>query len=79
MQADKAVDTSPDATPHVTPREAQVLAWIAAGKSDWEIGRILDISAKTVNFHVERAKRKFGVATRIQAVLAAMRKGVISQ
>ncbi len=78
MQADEA-DKGPETTPHVTPREAQVLTWIAAGKSDWEIGRILDISAKTVNFHVERAKRKFGVATRIQAVLAAMRRGVISQ
>ena len=63
----------------VTPREGQVLHWIAAGKSDWEIGQILNISAKTVNFHVERAKRKFGVSTRIQAVLAALRKGLISQ
>lgn len=65
--------------PRVTPREQQVLTWIAAGKSDWEIGQILNISAKTVNFHVEKTKRKFGVATRIQAVLAAMRRGMIAQ
>lgn len=63
----------------VTAREGQVLQWIAAGKSDWEIGRILNISAKTVNYHVEKAKRKFGVPTRIQAVLAAMRNGMIQQ
>lgn len=61
----------------VTPRETQVLGWIAVGKSDWAIGRILRISDKTVNFHVENAKRKFGVATRLQAVIAAMRQGVI--
>jgi DNA-binding CsgD family transcriptional regulator len=76
MQGDSGTS---EVNPRVTPREAQILGWIAAGKSDWEIGRILNISAKTVNFHVERAKRKFGVATRIQAVLAAMRNGAIQQ
>jgi len=62
----------------VTRRESQVLGWIAAGKSDWAIGRILNISGKTVNFHVENAKRKFGVGTRVQAVVAALREGMIS-
>ena len=61
----------------VTPRETQVLCWIAAGKSDWAIGRILRISDKTENFHAENAKRKFGVGTRLQAVVAAMRTGLI--
>jgi LuxR family transcriptional regulator, quorum-sensing system regulator LasR len=62
----------------VAVREGQVLGWIAAGKSDWAIGRILNISGKTVNFHVENAKRKFGVGTRVQAVVAALRRGVIA-
>jgi LuxR family transcriptional regulator, quorum-sensing system regulator SdiA len=61
----------------VTPRESEVLAWVAAGKSDWAIGRILNISGKTVNFHVENAKRKLGVGTRIQAVIIAVRTGLI--
>jgi DNA-binding CsgD family transcriptional regulator len=65
--------------PCVTVRESQVLSWVAAGKSDWAIGQILKISGKTVNFHVENAKRKFGVGTRIQAVVAAMRRGMIRQ
>ena len=59
----------------MTARELEVLKWISAGKSDWQIGQILSISAKTVNYHVENVKRKFGVATRIQAVVAAMRQG----
>ncbi|MCB1511219.1 MAG: hypothetical protein KDJ36_09975 [Hyphomicrobiaceae bacterium] len=54
----------------LTQREAEVTSWIAAGKSDWEIGQILDISAKTVNFHAENVKRKCGVATRVQAIAA---------
>jgi DNA-binding CsgD family transcriptional regulator len=61
----------------MTARESEVLGWVAVGKSDWAIGRILNISGKTVNFHVENAKRKLGVGTRMQAVIAAMRHGLI--
>lgn len=63
----------------VTARESEILSWVAAGKSDWAIGRLLNISGKTVNFHVENAKRKFGVATRVQAVVVAMRNGLIDR
>jgi DNA-binding CsgD family transcriptional regulator len=62
----------------MTARESEILAWVAAGKSDWVIGRILNISGKTVNFHVENAKRKLGVGTRLQAVIAALRAGLIA-
>jgi DNA-binding CsgD family transcriptional regulator len=61
----------------VTPRETQILSWVAAGKSDWAIGQILRISSKTVNFHVENAKRKLGAGTRVQAVVAALREGMV--
>ena len=63
----------------MTARESEVLGWVAAGKSDWAIGQILHISGKTVNFHVENAKRKLGVGTRLQAVLEAVRCGIIQQ
>ena len=56
-------------------REIEVFHWVATGKSDWEISQILGISTKTVNFHVENVKRKFGVATRIQALVAVVRSG----
>jgi DNA-binding CsgD family transcriptional regulator len=59
----------------LTRRESQVLEWIVTGKSDWQIGQILDISDKTVNYHVENLKRKYGVSTRIQMVVAAVRDG----
>jgi DNA-binding CsgD family transcriptional regulator len=54
----------PGARASVTARESEILSWVAAGKSDWAIGQILKISGKTVNFHVENAKRKFGVGSR---------------
>jgi LuxR family quorum sensing-dependent transcriptional regulator len=56
-------------------RECEVLQWAAAGKSDWEIGQILGISESAAHKHVESAKRKFGVPTRMQAVVAAIRRG----
>ncbi len=59
----------------LTEREMECLRWAAAGKSDWEIGQILSISSKTVNYHIENTKRKFGVATRVQAIVAALRTG----
>jgi DNA-binding CsgD family transcriptional regulator len=60
-----------------TPREIEVLRWISSGKSDWQVGQILRISDKTVNFHVENMKRKLGVATRIQVVVQAVYEGKI--
>lgn len=59
----------------LTTREVECLRWAAEGKSDWEIGQILHISSKTVNYHIENVKRKFGVPTRVQAVVSAFRYG----
>ena len=43
-------------------------SWVADGKTDFEVGKILSISPRTVRFHIRNAKTKLGVATRIQAV-----------
>ena len=61
----------------LSAREAEVLHWIMVGKSDWQVGKILTISSKTVNYHIENVKRKFGVATRMQAVVAALKSGAV--
>lgn len=52
----------------LTARVSECLRWIANGKTDNEVGRILHISPRTVRFHIGNAKTKLGVATRIQAV-----------
>ena len=51
--------------------------WISRGKTDWQMAQILEISAKTVNFHVERVKSKLDAATRAQAANIAMRSGLL--
>jgi len=61
----------------LSPREAAILGWAAAGKTDAEIGGLLKISARTVRFHTDNAKRKLRVSTRIQAVTEALRLGLI--
>ncbi|MBQ5949945.1 LuxR family transcriptional regulator [Massilia sp. ST3] len=64
--------------PRLTRRELEVLQWVAAGKSSWEIARITSCSEATVNFHLANVRQKFGVNTRQQAVVKAIALGLIS-
>lgn len=61
-----------------TLREIECLTWAAAGKSDAETAVILDLSAKTVNYHIEGAKRRMNAASRTHAVASAFRLGLIN-
>jgi DNA-binding CsgD family transcriptional regulator len=51
----------------LTPREAEVLAWIARGKTNREIARLLYISPHTVRKHIENVFEKLDVRTRTAA------------
>lgn len=62
----------------VTSRELECLNWSAAGKTSWEIAQILRCSEATVNFHLKNLRRKFNVTSRQQAVVKAMRLGLLS-
>ena len=55
----------------LTPREAEVLAWIAQGKTNRETALILDTSPRTVQKHLERVFMKLGVESRTGAILKA--------
>lgn len=57
-----------DRPPELTPRERDVLAYVAAGKTDWEISRIIGVSEATTRFHVDNGRRKLNAVTRAQAV-----------
>ena len=61
----------------LTPRELEVLTWVARGKSAWEIGAILKISKRTVDEHAATAVRKLGAVSRVHAVALAVRDGLI--
>ncbi len=57
----------------VTEREAEVLLWIARGKSNRDIAEILDLSPRTVNKHLEQIYSKLGVENRASAATLAVR------
>lgn len=59
-------------------RERQCLELAAQGKSDWVVGQILGISESTVHNHIENAKRRLDVATRVQAIVYALASRQIS-
>jgi DNA-binding CsgD family transcriptional regulator len=61
-----------------TSREREVLGLLAAGATDEQIARILELSPATVQTHVRNAKAKLGARTRAQAVAMALQHGMIS-
>jgi LuxR family transcriptional activator of bioluminescence operon len=61
----------------LTDREVEILQWTAHGKTAWEIGSILNISERTVNFHLQNAMSKFGVHNKTHAASKAVSVGLI--
>jgi len=62
----------------LTPREREIMQWVAVGKTDDEIADILSIGTTTVTSHVENAKQKLDAFRRTYAVVQAIRFGEIS-
>lgn len=62
----------------LTRQEKECLRWCKEGKTNWEIGEILLISEKTVEFHLSNVMRKLGATNRITAVILGIKQGVIA-
>ena len=63
--------------PSLTPREIETLRWTMEGKTAWEVGSILGITERTAVLHANNATHKLGTANKHQAVLKALRLGLI--
>lgn len=61
----------------LTPRELEALRWTMEGKTAWELGCILGISEQTAARHINRATRKLDCINKVQAVVKALRLGLI--
>ena len=61
----------------LTAREAEILMWVSRGKTNRDIGLILDTSPRTVNKHLEHIFEKLGVGTRSAAVSIALQHAKI--
>ncbi|MFK5950474.1 MAG: response regulator [Methylococcales bacterium] len=58
----------------LTAREAEILMWVSRGKTNKEVGLILDSSPRTINKHLEHVFEKLGVPTRTAAVVKVLKK-----
>lgn len=59
----------------LTAREIECLHWVLEGKTNWEIGVVTGVTARTVQFHLGNAARKLGVVNRVQAAVSALIRG----
>jgi DNA-binding NarL/FixJ family response regulator len=77
IPADIARRLAARVTSHLSQRELEVLTLLGRGLSNKEIGASLNVVESTVKLHVTNILAKLGVADRTQAVLAAVKRGII--
>lgn len=65
-------------TPTLTARELECLTWGSQGKTNWEIGMIMNISEATVKKHMKNVEDKLNCTGRTHSVASAIRRGLIS-
>ncbi|MDU8339331.1 helix-turn-helix transcriptional regulator, partial [Pseudomonas syringae pv. actinidiae] len=61
----------------ITEREMEVYIWTAIGKTCNEIAVILNISKRTVDFHISNVISKLGVRTKLQACIQLTKMGIL--
>ncbi len=64
-------------TMDLSAREREVLAWVKEGKTNWEISMILNISERTVKFHVQNIEHKLNAVNKAHAIALAMERGLV--
>jgi DNA-binding CsgD family transcriptional regulator len=62
------LERSANPSPVLSKREEEILRWVAAGKTNWEISVILKVSLNTVKFHLKNVFQKIGVENRWSAI-----------
>jgi two-component system, NarL family, response regulator len=66
------------ASSELSDRELEVLQLITTGKSTQAVSKALNITERTVNFHINHILSKLGVEDRTQAVIVALRRGIVN-
>jgi ATP/maltotriose-dependent transcriptional regulator MalT len=69
----------PEGAPHLTTRQLEVLALLCEGLPNKRIAQRLNISNATVKVHIGCILRELGVSSRLQAVVAAPRLGIVNE
>ena len=61
-----------DIPSYLTEREMEIVHWVKEGKTNWEISMILNISERTVKFHMDNVKGKLGAVSKPHAIAILM-------
>ncbi len=64
--------------PVLTDRQRDCVLWVARGKSDWEISRILGVSQETVTMHLKQARERYNVQKRTMLAIHTLFDGTLS-
>jgi LuxR family quorum-sensing system transcriptional regulator SolR len=67
----------PEVSVTLTEREREVLCWSGEGKTAYEVGIILSITERTVNFHIRNVLGKLSATNKIQALVKAIAMGLV--
>jgi LuxR family quorum-sensing system transcriptional regulator SolR len=68
---------APESQTIMTSREREVLRWTAEGKTAYEVGHILSVSERTINFHINNVVAKLRSSNKIQAAVKAASLGLL--
>lgn len=72
LRISKALEFPTPPSLNLSTRQLDCVVLVARGKSDWEIGQMLNISKETAHKHIQTAMRRFNVVTRTQLVVRAL-------
>jgi DNA-binding NarL/FixJ family response regulator len=78
FQSVQARKATPDDPWGLTPLEREVLEYVAKGLSNAEVGRVMSLERRTVRTHLNHLYRKMGVNSHVDAVVLALKAGLIS-
>jgi len=76
IQSGTAATPAPAERDKLSPREREILAFLARGSSNKEIARALDVAESTVKIHVQHILRKLNLTSRVQAAVYAGESGL---
>lgn len=81
MQNVRAGSKPPPAADHdkLSPREREILGFLARGASNKDIARTLDLAESTIKIHIQGILKKLGVASRVQAAVYAVEHDLASK
>ena len=64
--------------PALTDRQRECVMWVARGKTDWEVSKILGVTEETVTRHMKQARERYGVPKRTLLAIRALFDGTLS-